>query len=200
MLYSVKGELTHLEAGLAVVECSGVGYALSITGVTASCLPPTGDTVTLYTYLYLRENLVELFGFYSRDELHCFKLLLSVSGVGPKAALSILSDITPEQFAVSIAAGDSKVFTQSKGIGGKTAQRIVLELRDKISNEQVTNSIGASPVRAAAISGAVSEAINALVVLGYPQTQAASAVAALDSELPVEELIKQALKQVAGKV
>lgn len=200
MLYSVKGALVHLEPNLAVVECGGVGYGIRTTSVTMGNLPPVGETVRLYTYLYLREDLVELFGFSTLDELNCFKMLISVSGVGPKAALSILSDVTPEQFAVCIASGDSKVFTQSKGVGAKTAQRIVLELRDKISNEQLEAGVSTAPAQRRIGSGNLSEAISALVVLGYPQAQAAKAVSSLDSELPVEELIKAALKVLAGKV
>lgn len=200
MLYSVKGVLAHLEPNLAVVECGGVGYAVRTTSVTMGSLPAVGELVKLYTYLYLREDLIELFGFSTLDELNCFKMLISVSGVGPKAALSILSDVTPEQFAVCVASGDGKMFTQSKGIGLKTAQRIVLELRDKISNEQLEAGVTSSQTQSRVGSGNLSEAISALVVLGYPQAQAARAVSALDGNLPVEELIKSALKSLAGKV
>ena len=158
----------------------------------------------LYTYLYVREDAVELFGFSTLSELNCFQMLISVSGVGPKAAISILSNITPEQFAICVATGDSKAFTASKGIGLKTAQRIVLELKDKITNEQLEGGVTASnPSLAGGVvsgKGNLSEAISALVVLGYPQQQAARAVTAFDGSLPVEELIKLALKALAGQV
>ncbi len=202
MLYSVRGKLIHMEANLAVVECAGVGYALKTTANTMSRQPEIGGETTLYTHLYVREDAVELFGFATLSELNCFQMLISVSGVGPKAALSILSNVTPEQFALCVATGDSKVFTASKGIGLKTAQRIVLELKDKITKEQLECGVAASnPVLAGGVSsgkGNLSEAVSALVVLGYSQQQAARAVTAFDAALPVEELIKLALKALAG--
>ena len=120
---------------LAVVECGGVGYACRTTLSTLSQLQAVGNDVMLYTYLHVREDNIELFGFASQQELNCFKMLISVSGVGPKAALSILSDVTPEKFALLVASEDSKTLTRTKGIGAKTAQRIVLELKDKIVKE-----------------------------------------------------------------
>ncbi len=202
MLYSVRGKLIHMEANLAVVECAGVGYALKTTANTMSRQPEMGGETMLYTHLYVREDAVELFGFATLSELNCFQMLISVSGVGPKAALSILSNVTPEQFALCVATGDSKVFTASKGIGLKTAQRIVLELKDKITKEQLEGGVAASnPVLAGGVSsgkGNLSEAVSALVVLGYSQQQAARAVTAFDAALPVEELIKLALKALAG--
>ncbi len=204
MLYSVRGTLIHMEANLVVVECGGVGYALRTTANTMSRQPEMGKETMLYTHLYVREDAVELFGFATLSELNCFQMLISVSGVGPKAALSILSNITPEQFAICVATGDSKVLTAAKGIGMKTAQRIVLELKDKITNEQLEGGVTASnPALSGGIvsgNGNLSEAISALVVLGYPQQQAARAVTAFDASLPVEELIKLALKALAGQV
>ena len=201
MIYSLRGKLAHKEAGLAVVECGGVGYACRTTYTTLSQLE-SGSEVFLYTYMSVREDAVELFGFARQQELNCFKQLISVSGVGPKAALSILSDTTPEKFAVTVATGDHKAFTKTKGIGPKLAQRIVLELKDKISKEQLSVS-GSEVFSAAAVdigSGNVGEAVSALVVLGYSQTEAVTAVSKLDSTLPVEELIRQALKQMALKL
>ena len=204
MLYSVRGTLIHMEANLVVVECGGVGYALRTTANTMSRQPETGNETTLYTHLYVREDAVELFGFATSSELNCFQMLISISGVGPKAALSILSNITPEQFAICVATGDSKAFTASKGIGLKTAQRIVLELKDKITKKQLEGGVTTSnPSLAGGVvsgKGNLSEAISALVVLGYPQQQAARAVTAFDGSLPVEELIKLALKALAGQV
>lgn len=201
MIYSLRGKLAHKEAGLAVVECGGVGYACRTTYTTLSQLE-SGSEVFLYTYMSVREDAVELFGFARQQELNCFRQLISVSGVGPKAALSILSDTTPEKFAVTVATGDHKAFTKTKGIGPKLAQRIVLELKDKISKEQL--SVSGSEVFSAAAadigSGNVGEAVSALVVLGYSQTEAVTAVSKLDSTLPVEELIRQALKQMALKL
>lgn len=199
MIYSVNGELIHKEASVAVVECGGVGYACRTTMRTLSRLPEAGEKVKLLTYMSVREDAVELFGFYDAGELNCFKMLISVSGVGPKAALSILSDMSPEQFALTVATGDSKSITKTKGIGPKIAQRIVLELKDKISKEEFRGSmedIDYAPVLDNSNTG---EAISALVVLGYSQSEAARAVAALDKTLNTSELIKQALKFMSAK-
>ncbi len=200
MIYSVRGKLTHKEAGFAVVECSGVGYGCRTTYNTLAQLGNIDDDVILYTYLQIREDGTELFGFYDRQELGCFKLLLSVSGVGPKAALSILSDIDPNNFALAVATGDYKLLTRTKGIGAKIAQRIVLELKDKISKEQMNlnKASAAGTQNKAYVSGeSVSEAVDALLVLGYTQNEAEESVSKLDSSLPSEELIKLALKSLA---
>ena len=156
--------------------------------------------MTFYTYLYVREDALELFGFDDLEELNCFKMLISISGVGPKAALSILSDMTPQKFALCVATGDSKGFTRSKGIGAKTAQRIVLELKDKITNEQVAGGVTETVPDIGRISSNAGEAISALVVLGYAQSDAAAAVSKLDQSLSVEEMIKLGLKALAGSL
>ena len=201
MIYSVKGELVHKEPSLAVIECGGVGYACRTTYSTLSQLGSVGTKATLLTYLHVREDNVELFGFATSQELNCFKMLLTVSGVGPKAALAILSDITPEKFALTIATGDSKSITKTKGIGPKLAQRIVLELKDKITKEQQLLTNGADldfiPVMSGSNSG---EAISALVVLGYSQGEATSVISKLDPEMSVENMIKQALKAMASRL
>lgn len=155
----------------------------------------------LYTYLHVREDNVELFGFATEQELNCFKMLISVSGVGPKAGLAILSDTNPERFALTVATGDYKAFTKTKGVGPKLAQRVVLELKDKISKEQLSSAGNAEVDFEAVTSGSnTSEAISALVVLGYSQTEAASVVAKLDPSLSVEELIRQSLKKMAANL
>ena len=199
MIYSVKGELVAKEPSLAVVECAGVGYACRTTLATLSALGETGSQVKLYTYLAVREDSAELFGFSTLQELNCFKLLISVSGVGAKAALSILSDMNCERFALSVASGDSKAFTKVKGIGAKTAQRIVLELKDKISKESFPYSeISAENIAMSQTSG-VSEAVSALVMLGYSQNEAVSAVSHSDPTPPSQEIIKAALKEIGKK-
>lgn len=198
MIYSVKGKLIHKEAQLAVVECGGVGYACRTTFATLSQIASVGSEVTLLTYMNVREDCVELFGFATSGELNCFKMLLSVSGVGPKAALAILSDTTPERFALVVATGDAKAITRTKGVGPKLAQRIILELKDKIVKEQQFISSDSSPDLTSVTSGGnTAEAISALVVLGYSKLEAASVIAKLDSALSVEEMIKSALKQLA---
>ena len=144
---------------------------------------------------------MELFGFASAIELDSFKMLISVNGVGPKAALAILSALSPDKFALSVAAGDVKALTAAQGVGPKLAQRIVLELKDKISNERLAESVGGetgavTPVRSSSNTG---EAVSALMALGYSQTEAASAVSKMDASLSVEELIKGALKAFAKR-
>lgn len=199
MIYSIKGELTHTEPNLAVIECGGVGYACRTTFTTLSQIGQTGETVKLLTYLHVREDAVELFGFYTQSELTCFKMLLSVSGAGPRTALAILSDTTPEKFALSVATGDTKAFTKTKGVGPKLAQRIILELKDKIAKEQLSQeSVAVAEFTAVNNSGAIGEAISALVVLGYSQTEAASVVSKLDASLSAPELIRKSL-QLIGK-
>ena len=197
MIYSIRGTVVHPPPPQIVVECGGVGYQCSTTNQTIAKLPKEQKQVLIYTYLQVREDAVNLFGFYDLNELSCFKMLISVSGVGPKAALAILSDCTPEKFALCVASGDYKTLTRSQGIGPKIAQRIVLELKDKISNEQLTQAVSEGPVSIDLDASNVSEAIGALVVLGYSQSEAAAAVAKLDGSLPVEELIKGALKKLA---
>ncbi|MCI5903532.1 MAG: Holliday junction branch migration protein RuvA [Oscillospiraceae bacterium] len=201
MIYSIRGKLIRKEPNLAVIECAGVGYACRTTLNTLSRLGSIGSEAFLLTYLYIREDAVELFGFASEQELNCFKMLISVSGVGPKAGLAILSDTSPEKFALNVATGDYKAFTKTKGIGPKLAQRVVLELKDKITNEQLTSSVtGDTDFRAVTEGGNTSEAISALVVLGYSQAEAASVIAKLDPSLSVEELIKNALKKIAASM
>jgi len=199
MIYSIKGELTHTEPNLAVVECAGVGYACRTTFTTLSQIGQIGETVKLLTHLHVREDAVELFGFYTQSELTCFKMLLSVSGAGPRTALAILSDTTPEKFALSVATGDTKAFTKTKGVGPKLAQRIILELKDKIAKEQLSQeSVAVAEFTTVNNSGAVGEAISALVVLGYSQTEATSVVSKLDASLSAPELIRKSL-QLIGK-
>lgn len=201
MIYSVRGKIIHKGTDVAVVECGGVGYACRTTLSTLSRIGRTGEETMLYTYLHVREDNVELFGFADEQELNCFKMLISVSGVGPKAGLAILSDTTPERFALTVATGDYKAFTKTKGVGPKLAQRVVLELKDKITKEQLTSAGGADLNFSAVTEGSnTSEAIAALVVLGYSQTEAASAVAGLDPALSVEELIRLSLKKMAANL
>lgn len=201
MIYSVNGKLIHKEAGLAVVECAGVGYACRTTYNTLARLGDIGSDAMLFTYLHVMQDGIEFFGFYDKQELGCFKMLLGVTGVGPKAALAILSDIDPNNFALAVATGDHKLLTKTKGIGPKMAQRIVLELKDKISKEQMNLSksvpISGGVNRALIFAGAASEAVDALLVLGYTEQEAEGAVSKLDPSLSAEELIRLALKNLA---
>ncbi|MEG0854474.1 MAG: Holliday junction branch migration protein RuvA [Angelakisella sp.] len=198
MIYSVTGKLMLLEPSFVVVEAGGIGYRCTTTTYTLSQMPQRGTTVTLYTHLYVREDLLELYGFASYEELTAFRMLITVSGVGPKVALAILSGTSPDRLMLSIAAADVKAL-KVPGVGPKIAQRIILELKDKVGNEAVAAGVRGSdfsPVSNAAPSSQ-SEAISALVALGYGQTDAASVVSKLDGSLTAEELIKMSLKKLA---
>lgn len=198
MIYSVTGKLIHTESELAVIECGGVGYACRTTFNTLQRLAGE-EQATLYTYLSVREDAVELYGFAEREELKCFKLLISVSGVGPKAALSILSGMDTQRFALCVATGDTKSLTQIKGIGAKTAQRIVLELKDKLAGETISvrGTNGAAGGSAAVQGSNIAEAVIALMALGYTEAEALAVLGKLDPSLPVEELVKKALRGLA---
>ncbi|CCY17485.1 holliday junction ATP-dependent DNA helicase RuvA [Eubacterium sp. CAG:786] len=207
MIYSLHGELIHTEPNLAVVECGGVGYACRTTMNTLKKIGSSGE-VRLFTQLNVREDAIDLFGFADTAELQAFRQLTSISGVGPKAALSILSDITPSKLALCITTGDSKTLTRSPGIGAKIAQRIVMELKDKVTKEQHISAADyvAEPAAryavadpaAAAVSGgnAAAEAVTALCVLGFQLPQAQAALVGASPDSTVEELIKYALKRL----
>ncbi len=200
MIYSVNGKLIHKEPFLAVVECAGVGYACKITCTTSSQIGETGEDAFLYTYLHVREDNVELFGFYSKQEMHCFKLLISVTGVGPKMALSILSDMDPQSFALAVASGDSSMFKKTKGVGPKVAQRIVLELKDKVAKESITQeTVKAAGNISVPVGDETSEAVTALITLGFTQSEVMDAVSQLESGLSTEQIIKKALKILGNR-
>lgn len=197
MYYSVRGTLIHREMNFAVVECGGVGYRCFITANTARQLPNIGSEALLYTHLNVREDAMELFGFADRSELNCFKLLTSVSGVGSKVGLAILSELTPERVALAAASGNHKEFARAQGVGPKLAQRIVLELKDKVGLPSATNGISLpseASMGALNVSQGAAEAVNALTMLGFSSGEASAAVGKLDSTLPVEQLVREALK------
>lgn len=200
MIYSLRGKVTVMEPNLAVIECAGVGYACRTTAYTLSQLA-VGEETMLLTYMNVREDSVELFGFSENAELNCFKMLLSVNGVGPKAALSILSDLSPQGFALCVAGGDSKVLTRSQGIGKKIADRIILELKDKIAkqNENIPAESYAQLSQTNTIMGNnMSEAVSALVVLGFSNQQAQGALSGLSPDMPVGDLVKEGLKRLSS--
>ena len=193
MIYSVRGKLIHTENSAAVVECGGVGYLCQTTYNTLRTLKLNTE-VTLYTYLNVREDAVDLFGFATQSELATFKTLISVSGVGPKAGLSILSELTAEQVAMAIATDDIKTITRAQGIGKKIAQRIILELKDKLAKSEQTQTGSVQMPQAA--GGNVPKAIEALGVLGYTPAVVSPVLAQFDAGLPVEQLIAMTLKQM----
>lgn len=198
MLYSLRGKLIHAEPRVAVIECGGVGFRCQITMTTARALPALGAEATLYTIMNVREDAIELFGFAEQAELECFKQLTAVTGVGPKAGLAILSELSPERVALAAAAGDYKALTRAQGVGPKLAQRIVLELKDKVGALASSGGVelpgGAGVVSAA---GNAAEAVSALSMLGFTPGEASAAVGRLDSSLPVETLVRDALKLLA---
>ena len=200
MIYSLRGIFLKAEGNFLVIECAGVGYRCLTSFYTQSKLKDKiGDEIIVYTYLNIRQDAVDLFGFIDEQELECFKSLTSVSGVGPKAALAILSQYSSEQVVSLVISGDSKSLTATPGIGVKTAQRIVLELKDKLS--KIINSERHSNNTAGFIapSSNHSEAIKALSVLGYSAQDVAPVVSSLDPNISVEELITLALKSMMKK-
>lgn len=185
-----------MTSSTAVVECGGVGYNCQTTLNTLKTLKLNTEVV-LYTYLNVREDAVDLFGFATKTELDTFKTLISVSGVGPKAGLSVLSELSPEQVAMAIASDDIKTITRAQGIGKKIAQRIVLELKDKLMNAYTDNTASYSQSSTVtAMSGNIPKAIEALGVLGYTPAEVSPVLSSLDGSLPVEQLIAQTLKQM----
>ena len=200
MFYYVSGTVTHVAPYLAVIDCGGVGYACRTTNVTLGALT-VGKPGKLYTYLHVREDALELYGFATEEELKCFEMLLGVSGVGPKAALSILSSAPPERLAMSIITGDEKALTAAPGVGKKIAQRIILELKDKLSKGQLGGGISGETYGGSGITlipeNKVSEASAALAVLGYSPSEIGLALKGIDMDsLSLEQIIKQALKKM----
>ncbi len=196
MIYSVRGNLILMDAGFAVVECGGVGYRVQ-TSVTTQKTLKLNSEVMLYTHMNVREDAMELFGFSSKGELSTFKLLIGITGVGPKVALAILSELSSEQIAMCVSAGDSKTLTRANGVGPKLAQRIVLELKDKIKG--VVDTSGFEPDKGTVIAdtGNVSKAVAALAVLGYSAADVTPVLSRLDPNMSVEAMIAATLRQMA---
>lgn len=201
MYYYLNGILELNEAGTAVIDCSGVGYKLTTSLITSDLLSDkVGQKVKLYTHLAVREDGIELFGFESNDERETFNKLITVSGVGPKAAMSILSIMTPDNFALAVCTEDIKAISKASGIGSKTAARIVLELKDKISTElsEYTGKSAPSTKRASAtvITGNLADATEALIAWGYDKNSVSNAMAGLDPKAETAEIIRLALKKL----
>lgn len=197
MIYSVQGTLIHLEPRFAVISCGGVGFRLAVTANTVRQLPPVGQEAMLYTILNVREDALELYGFADQAELGCFRQLTSISGVGPKAANTILSELSPDKVAMAVTGGDYKLLTRAQGVGPKLAQRIVLEMKDKVG--AVAAAGNAEQAGAVSVSGNAEQAVRALTVLGFTAGEASAAVARLDSTLSVEAMVKTALKSLSRR-
>lgn len=191
MYYYIKGTLVQKSDNYIVVDANGVGYMINTSLTTLNNLGSSGEEVAIYTYLHVREDAMELFGFSTQEEKNMFVHLISVSGVGPKAALSILSVATPAKFAVAVVTNDVKTITKASGVGPKLAQRVILELKDKLKTEEL--GIDADEDISFDASDNRSEAISALMVLGYSSADAQKAVSKVDGTLEVEKIIKKAL-------
>lgn len=193
-----KGKIAAKEPDLAIIEVNGIGYNIRISAGTASLLPPVGEEAKLYTYTAVREDAIALYGFLTKDDLDIFKLLIGVNGIGPKGGQSILSVMSPDELRFAILSGDAKMIAKAPGIGAKTAQRIILDMRDKVSLEDTLHT-GEEEIRVdPAVSDALREAVEALTALGYGVTEATRAVKAVkDAEqMTVEDILKASLKHL----
>ena len=208
MFYYIEGKLAHLDYGFTVLDANGVGYKLTITQTTYEAMPPhlsvaEAPVVRLYTYMAVREDGIELFGFASESELEAFKLLITVSGVGPKAAVAILSVFSPDKLFISIMNEDTKAIAKANGIGAKTAARIILELKDKVSktyteNVSIPQNISTTRVSAPAGASKLSDAQSALLVLGYTKSEVIAALRGVDiSGKETDDIIRIALKNLS---
>lgn len=197
MISSLRGKLLYSDNQYAVIECSGVGFKFFASLKTLASLPQCGQEAFVNTYLSVREDALDLYGFATREELECFKLVTSVNGLGAKMAIALLSEFTSDQISFFIISGDAKSLTRASGIGPKLAQRMVLELKDKISKGAISLSDDNILVQNASHNENCSEAIAALAALGFSQSEATAAVSKLDQTLSVDELIKGGLKNLS---
>ena len=197
----IKGELAEINTDHIVIEAGGIGYQVFISLQTFDYLPSVGENLKIYTYLYLREDAMILYGFLTKDDLELFKLLISVSGIGPKGGLAILSTLEADDLRFAILSGDAKAISKAPGVGGKTAQRVILELKDKLSLEDAFEAKTEYVQKnAAAAGGSVkNDAVMALTALGYSSTESLKAVSAVEitEDMDVEEVLKAALKHLS---
>lgn len=191
MFYYIKGTLVYTDFSSAVIDTGGVAYKMTVSTSTLQQISYLKNDVKLYTYMAVREDAVDLFGFYTLEELSLFKLLITVSGVGPKAAMGVLSAFTPERFAIVVGSEDVKALSKANGVGAKTAARIILELKDKVAKEMISSK--SAPIQA---SGDFADAQNALMVLGYTKAEAVKALSGISPALALEDMIKEALKKL----
>ena len=197
----IKGELAEINTDHIVIEAGGIGYQVFISLQTFDYLPSVGENLKIYTYLYLREDAMILYGFLTKDDMELFKLLISVSGIGPKGGLAILSTLEADDLRFAILSGDAKAISKAPGMGGKTAQRVILELKDKLSLEDAFEAKTEHVQKnAAAAGGSVkNDAVMALTALGYSSTESLKAVSAVEitEDMDVEEVLKAALKHLS---
>ncbi|HIU69011.1 MAG TPA: Holliday junction branch migration protein RuvA [Candidatus Scubalenecus merdavium] len=201
MFYSLRGKLAFTDPAFVVLDCGGVCFKCFTSLNTIRSLPSAGSEVTLFTHMLVKEDALDLYGFFTTQELECFRLLISVSGIGPKAAVSILSELTPDKLAISIASGDAKALTRAQGVGKKIAERAVLELKSKITGVAASAADVSAAASVSADAGSdAAEAVEALVALGYGRSDAAVAVGSMDKSLSVDEMIRQGLKMLAASL
>ena len=200
MFYYLNGTLALVDANLAVIDCGGVGYTCHTTNYTLAKLQ-LGKPAKLFTYCGIKEDAFDIYGFSTREELNCFRQLISVSGVGPKAALAILSVVSPDQFTLAVMTQDVKTLTMAPGVGKKLAQRVLLELKDKIAGSQLElNGADIADMQPALRGGKTAEATAALASLGYSQAEIGAALKGIDVEaLRVEDIVRQALRAMVSK-
>ena len=200
MIYSLNGTLIYSDHLCAVVECGGVGYKFYASAKTLSSLPQKGKQTFVYTYMNVKEDAVDLYGFADMKELEIFKMITSVNGVGPKIGIAILSDFTVDSLSLAIASGDAKTLTKASGVGIKIAQRIVLELKDKIGSGLVAPESVGSSAPDIAVGTPLKDAVAALVQFGYTHSEASAAVAKCDLSKSTEDIIKQALRLLSTQL
>ncbi|MBD5551621.1 MAG: Holliday junction branch migration protein RuvA [Lachnospiraceae bacterium] len=193
-----KGKIAAKEPDLVIIEVNGIGYNIRISAGTASLLPPVGEEAKLYTYTSVREDAIALYGFLTKDDLDMFKLLIGVNGIGPKGGQSILSVMSPDDLRFAILSGDAKMIAKAPGIGSKTAQRIILDMKDKVSLEDTLHTDGGEVRIDSSVSDSAREAVEALTALGYGVTEATRAVREVkDAEqMSVEDILKASLKHL----
>ena len=200
MITYIRGELVAIEEDKVIVDVNGVGYGIFMPGTAMNALPRLGEEVKLHTYMNVREDAMQLFGFLTRDDLKVFKLVIGVSGIGPKGGLSILSKLSPDELRFAVMANDAKAISAAPGIGKKTAEKLIIELKDKLSIEDVLerNAEANDGFVSNVSTGVQSEAIQALVALGYSNTEAVKAVkkVAIEESTTVEDVLKLALKNM----
>lgn len=196
MIATLRGNLIYFDSSSVIVECGGVGFRCATTSATLGSLPDLGEEIFLYTYMAVREDAMDLFGFSTVDEMEAFKMIISVNGVGPKIGIALLSEFTPNQLFLYIGSNDAKMLTSATGVGIKLAQRIVLELKDKVEKVGYISATDLKP-KAKPQKTASDEAIAALMALGYNKGEASLAVGKIEEDLPTDALIKQALKLLA---
>ena len=197
MIYSLRGTLIFYDNISIVIECGGIGYRCIASSKTISSMPEIGAEVFVYTYMAVREDSVDLYGFHNIEEMECFKLITAVSGVGSKTGISILSEFTPESLYQAVINSDAKAITRAGGVGLKTAQRILLELKDKVSNFDSDDRLFTDKGVEQSENSSISDAVAALMSFGYGRSEAQKAVRGVDMTQSVDKIIKDALKQLS---